>query len=63
MDKEGAREIFENSVRLLPMQSEELLHIAEQYGLPVPELYGGYKQEPYQTGSTALVAVFRKPQE
>jgi 2-polyprenyl-3-methyl-5-hydroxy-6-metoxy-1,4-benzoquinol methylase len=62
LEMDGAQEVYENSVRLLPMQSEELLHIAEQYGLPVPDLYGGYKQEPYQTGSTALVAVFRKPE-
>lgn len=62
LERDGASEVFENSVRLLPMQSEELLHIAEQYGLPRPEFYGGFKQEPYQTGSTALVAVFRKPE-
>lgn len=63
LDRGGAQEMYENNVRLLPMQSEELLHIAEQYGLPVPEFYGSYKQEPYQTGSTALVAVFKKPEQ
>jgi glycine/sarcosine N-methyltransferase len=59
---EGAagREEYENEVRLLPMQSDELLQITEQYGLPVPEMYGSYQGEAYTTGSTALVAVLRK---
>ncbi|MDF2925618.1 MAG: Methyltransferase type 11 [Paenibacillaceae bacterium] len=56
----ASEEEYENRVRLLPMQSDELLQIAEQYGLPVPEFYGNYQGEAYTAGSTALVAVLRK---
>jgi glycine/sarcosine N-methyltransferase len=55
------REEYENTVRLLPMQSDELHQITEQYGLPEPEFYGSYQGDAYTTGSTALVVVLRKP--
>lgn len=61
LEKEtGHKEQYENTVRLVPMQSEELLQIAEQYGLPEPQLYGNFLGEAYHTGSTALVALLRK---
>lgn len=61
---EGAagREEYASSVRLLPMQSDELLQITEQYGLPLPEFYGSFQGEAYSDISTALVAVLRKPE-
>lgn len=60
LDGDSGKEEYENSVRLLPMQSEELVQIAEQYGLPEFMLYGNFMGEVYTTGSTALVAVLRK---
>ncbi|MNI93516.1 hypothetical protein D3C73_1514830 [compost metagenome] len=48
-------------MRLLPLQSDELLQIADQYGLPVPELYGDFLGEPFGPGSAAMIAVLRKP--
>jgi len=54
-------EVYENTVRLLPLQSEELLQIMEEYGLPLPELYGSYQGEAYEAGSPAMIAVLRKP--
>ncbi|WP_438444920.1 class I SAM-dependent methyltransferase [Gorillibacterium sp. sgz5001074] len=58
-----ARETYESEVRLLPLQSEELLQIMDQFGLPVPELYGSFQGEPYAPDSPAIVAVLRKPED
>lgn len=56
------QETHRSEVRLLPLQSEELLQIMEQFGFPSPELYGSFQGEPYTPSSPALVAVLRKPE-
>lgn len=61
IDENGRKEEYEDAVRLLPLQSEELIQIMEQFGLPEPQLYGSFQGEPYGPGSPALVAVLRKP--
>jgi glycine/sarcosine N-methyltransferase len=63
VEEDGRKEEFESAVRLLPLQSDELIQITEQFGLPLPELYGSFQGEPYTTGSPAMLAVLRKPAE
>lgn len=58
----GQQDSYRNEVRLLPLQSEELLQIMEQFGLPAPELFGSFQGEPYTESSPATVAVIRKPE-
>jgi glycine/sarcosine N-methyltransferase len=61
VEREGKTEEYRNEVRLLPLQSEELLQIMDQFGLPAPELLGSFQGEPYTPSSPAMVAVLRKP--
>lgn len=61
VEMQGQAEEYESAVRLLPLQSEELVQIMDQFGLPQPELYGSFQGEPYSPGSPAMVAVLRKP--
>lgn len=61
VERGDSKESYTSEVKLLPLQSEELLQIMDQFGLPVPELYGSFQGEPYTESSPATVAVLRKP--
>lgn len=55
VSKGGEKEVYKNSVPLLPVQSEEIESFMKSAGFRDIQLYGGFKEQNYNEDSYALV--------
>lgn len=60
IENDGAKQYFENTVELYPLQSYQLVSVLQEAGFSEISLYGDFQENNYNSTSPAIIAVAKK---